>query len=161
MRMRVSDHSDTSTPSAFAAATTGAEVRPCRQVDHHDIRIGRHDARAAGAVDRPRQHARVVVIVRRAGRRDDRARTARRRRECRTAASRRRTACAPSTRLRCRRAIRRARRRSARRGPWRTRPSRCRAHVAISASGTPVATLAFQRRAPSMCTGRPRSAATA
>ena len=99
--------------------------------------------------------ARAGVVVGQARRRGARARRARPPRAPRPGACPRRAACAAGARGRWPPRTRRASSRRALRGPWRSRTARCRRPRCASASGTPRATAALGRRAPSMCTRRP------
>ena len=131
------------------------------QVDHDDVRIGRDDRACRECRQRRRQRTRVRVIV---GEPIDVVveRVERRRGEDAGLSHRAAEQLARRPRALHRFArARRASRRSARRGLSRMRPSPCRPAPPNSASDTPLATLAFHSRAPSMWTGTPCSRAIA
>ena len=123
---------------------------------------------AAGSTETRGQPARPSASARarcggrrRAARRGGRARRGRRRRDPGLA-----HAAAEQLAVAARRAISSASSRPppsrpARRGPSRSRPTPCRRPPRPAAGGSPSATAAFQRRAPSMCTRRPCSRANA
>ena len=125
-----------------------------REIDHHNIRIGRHDARAA-APSIVRGNGARCRDLRRAGPCGGRAHSstaAARIPDCRIAPP---NSLRAVQRVRCRRRVPASAAPTGAPRPLENATITVSARSANSASGTPVATLAFQRRAPSMCTRKP------